>query len=163
MTLPRSSTWSPQLLGWSWKGLSFTCAWWSFERTQRKKKHWRKFIPSVCVVFCEATWIGTLKTPFKPHLLPLKIFKGTFGTSKKYSNCIHWNLPSHFVSNIDFPGFIVSILDYQGLSWHGWPLFKTSQDLPLPETKPAKFAPKTGWLEDDPFLLGRPIFRGFCC
>ncbi len=31
----------------------------------------------------------------------------------------------------------------------------------LPETK--MFAPKNGWLEYDPFLLGRPIFRGFCC
>ena len=28
----------------------------------------------------------------------------------------------------------------------------------LPETN--IFAPKNGWLEYDPFLLGRPIFRG---
>ena len=27
----------------------------------------------------------------------------------------------------------------------------------LPETN--VFAPENGWLEDDPFLLGRPIFR----
>ena len=27
----------------------------------------------------------------------------------------------------------------------------------LPETN--MFAPENGWLEDDPFLLGRPIFR----
>ena len=31
---------------------------------------------------------------------------------------------------------------------------------PLPETN-SKFAPKNGWLEYDPFLLGRPIFRGY--
>ena len=29
----------------------------------------------------------------------------------------------------------------------------------LPETN--IFAPENGWLEDDPFLLGRPIFRGY--
>ena len=29
----------------------------------------------------------------------------------------------------------------------------------LPETN-SEFTLKNGWLEDDPFLLGRPIFRG---
>ena len=29
----------------------------------------------------------------------------------------------------------------------------------LPETN-SKFAPKNGWLEYKPFLLGRPFFRG---
>ena len=31
----------------------------------------------------------------------------------------------------------------------------------LPETKPASFTPENGWLEDDPFLLGRLIFRSY--
>ena len=34
----------------------------------------------------------------------------------------------------------------------------TTQDT-LPETN-SEFAPKNGWLEFDPFLLKRPIFRG---
>ena len=31
----------------------------------------------------------------------------------------------------------------------------------LPETNPASFTPENGWLEDDPFLLGRLIFRSY--
>ena len=33
------------------------------------------------------------------------------------------------------------------------------QILPSLETN-SEFAPENGWLEDDPFLLGMPIFRG---
>ena len=32
--------------------------------------------------------------------------------------------------------------------------------LTLPETN-SEFTPEKGWLEDDPFLLGWPIFRGY--
>ena len=52
------------------------------------------------------------------------------------------------------------------LKWCSWKLiegFKVTMAekwVKLPETN-SKFAPKNGWLEYDPFLLGRPIFKGY--
>ena len=37
-----------------------------------------------------------------------------------------------------------------------------SESIAILETN-IHFAPENGWLEYDPFLLGRPIFRGFGC
>ena len=44
--------------------------------------------------------------------------------------------------------------------WTGLPQlnFLTFHEATLPETN---IAPRNGWLEYDPFLSGRPIFRGY--
>ena len=41
--------------------------------------------------------------------------------------------------------------------------WRLAQVLPSLKVSNSEFTPENGWLGDKPFLLGRSIFRGFCC
>ena len=60
--------------------------------------------------------------------------------------------------NMDSPngaGFFKMVM----MIYHGTPFLRKKSPTTLPETN-SKFAPKNGWLEYDPFLLGFGLFSG---
>ena len=84
------------------------------------------------------------------------------------NGCFNWRIPNLYIGNgcfIKHP-FINGCLGFQvgnicGFKFDSWIFFcfptAIERQKTLPETN---MAPENEWLEYDPFLLGRPIFRG---